>query len=266
MRRNSFSKGFTLLELSIVLIIISLLVGGVMLTKSLVRQAKMQGMISEYDKYARSIYEFRDKYHALPGDMKNATDLWGAAVACPNIDSTTSPQVATCNGDGNGRIGTSDGDGNLSTNAEWWQAWQHLSNAKLIDGMFNGAYGSGGADDAVLDTNVPSSVLKPGGWTLLYYLFTNAVTTDTWADKYGHILAFGDASAASSYTKGAAIISSEAMAIDQKIDDGKPGMGTVRAWKTGACISGDVQKTAAYTIDATSTAALTCSLYFILGF
>jgi prepilin-type N-terminal cleavage/methylation domain-containing protein len=250
--------GFTLLELSVTLIIVGLLAGGVLLTRSLIREAKLRAVLVEYDVYLKAVQEFQDKYQALPGDMLNATSLWGTAGVCPNTVDTTLPQLATCNGNGNGRIGASTTAGALSSNAEWWQAWQHLANAGLIDGRYNGAYGSGGAAHAVIGTNVPESRLTPGGWTLLYLLRTSD-GGGFWADNYGHLLFFGAASTAS-YTGSGILLPSEALALDLKIDDGRPGLGKLRP---AGCYTGASQSAAIYQKD---TEATNCPIYFILGF
>jgi hypothetical protein len=59
----------------------------------------------------------------------------------------------------------------------------------------------------------------------------------------------------------------EALSIDQKIDDGKPGRGKVRAWRTSVlanCTATDTsQDNQAYNIAYTPPA---CALVFLLGF
>ena len=75
--KRSDNKGFTLLEMTIVLIIIGLLVGGVLMGQSLVKSAAMKDLITDMDYYATATKTFQDKYNALPGDMVNATTVWG---------------------------------------------------------------------------------------------------------------------------------------------------------------------------------------------
>jgi prepilin-type N-terminal cleavage/methylation domain-containing protein len=253
MKRN---QGFTLLELSVVLVIVSLVVGGIFLTRSLVREAKVRAVMVEYDQYLKAIQEFQDKYQALPGDMKTATGIWGAATLCPNTDDTTPPQFKTCNGDGDGRIGTSATDGTVSNSYEWWQAWQQLADAGMIDGRYNGAPGASHVQQAVIGTNVPESRLTPAGWTLLYYLNTAGVSGK---DNYGHILSFGGVNSTTPrYTQDGGLLPSEAYGIDLKIDDGNAGMGKIRA-------SGTADSASTYSTDADSEGSPIYSLIFILG-
>jgi prepilin-type N-terminal cleavage/methylation domain-containing protein len=69
--------GFSLLELSIVLTIIALLAGGVVLGNSLLKSASMKRIITDVDLYKKSLEQFQEIYNELPGDMTNATQIWG---------------------------------------------------------------------------------------------------------------------------------------------------------------------------------------------
>jgi prepilin-type N-terminal cleavage/methylation domain-containing protein len=62
-------KGFTLIEISIVLVIISLIVGGVLFGRDLIDIANIRAQISQVDKLSMAVNAFRLKYSALPGDM-----------------------------------------------------------------------------------------------------------------------------------------------------------------------------------------------------
>lgn len=261
-------RGFTLLELSLALLIIALLAGAVLGTQTLIRQSELRNMIGEYGSYQKAIGEFQDKYLALPGDMLNATTTWGTDSGdggCPNNSYSATVQIATCNGDGNGRIGVSTTVGVLSTPTEWWRAWQHMANAGMIDGRFTGRRGSAATDHAVIGTNAPASKLSPGGWTLLFYLQT-ATDANLWGDSYGHILQFG-AATASSFTRGPIFTPSDALEVDTKIDDGMPGTGKMRSWRAGIsnnCTTDTtVQTTTTYNISHTEAA---CAPFFILSY
>ena len=62
---------FSLIELSIVLIIIGLLVAGVTGGASLIESAKIRSIISSFQDTERQIYAFRIAKDRLPGDCKN---------------------------------------------------------------------------------------------------------------------------------------------------------------------------------------------------
>lgn len=259
-------SAFTLLEMVVVLTIVALIAGGVVGARSMLRNAQIRTAVGEYDAYLKSIKEFQDKYQALPGDMNTATTLWGTdPLGCPNNTYSATPKTRTCNGDGNGRIGASTIAGVLSSTTEWWRAWQHLSNAELIDGAFTGVPGWGGGVEANIGLNVPASKLDGGGWTLFYLLMTSDGAL--WGDQYGHVLTLGKAfPSGGTYTIGAILTPTEALSLDQKIDDGAPGTGKIRPFRTSVladCTANDTSKTAAtYKTSYTSQA---CSLLFILG-
>ncbi len=61
--------GFTLIELSIVLVIIGLIVGGVLVGQDLIKAAEIRATISQYEKYNAAMNTFRTKYNGMPGDL-----------------------------------------------------------------------------------------------------------------------------------------------------------------------------------------------------
>ena len=71
-------SAFSLVELSIVLVILGLLTGGILSGQSLIRAAELRSVTTEYSRYTAATYSFRDKYFALPGDMSNAESFWGS--------------------------------------------------------------------------------------------------------------------------------------------------------------------------------------------
>src|SRR4051794_9742747 len=102
--------GFTLIELSVVLIIIGLVISGIAAGTSLVKQAKLKSVVSEMDQFNTAYRNFKDRYQAVPGDMSNAYSLWGAKC--------TSGGSSFCNGNGNGVIEYSSGSAN-EVNKAW---------------------------------------------------------------------------------------------------------------------------------------------------
>ena len=61
--------GFTLIELSIVLVIIGLLAGGVLVGRDLIAAAALRSQITQIEKYNAAANTFRAKYGFLPGDL-----------------------------------------------------------------------------------------------------------------------------------------------------------------------------------------------------
>lgn len=227
--------GFSLVELSIVLVILGLLVGGVLAGKSLIRASELRAVGTEWSRYRTAVSAFKDKYFALPGDMSNATAFWGTQDPTPATCKTTASTTAlTCNGDGNGMVHYT-----LSASPgsnEIYRFWQHLANAGLIEGQFDGiSHGSTASilNASVLGTNTPGSKLPGGGWTA-WWVGNNAGTAARYAMSYGNIFFFG-AYTVDNVTGGALLTPEEQWNIDKKLDDGTPGYGKIIAQRWDTC-------------------------------
>lgn len=122
---------FSLVELSIVLVILGLLVGGILGGKSLIKASELRTITVQRDQLATAFRSFRDKYFMLPGDMNNAEQFWGTQSAVDaTCKSTASTDTKTCNGNGDGIITTT----GAVRSDEPFRAWQQLANAGLIEG------------------------------------------------------------------------------------------------------------------------------------
>jgi prepilin-type N-terminal cleavage/methylation domain-containing protein len=114
-RMNTKQKGFTLVEIAIVLVIIGLLLGGILKGQEMITQAKIKNVIADFSGISAAYYGYQDRYRAIPGDDSGATRWSGAAA-----------------GDGNGAVG---GDYNTTTNnAESRLWWDHLRRAGFVAG------------------------------------------------------------------------------------------------------------------------------------
>ena len=60
--------GFTLVELSIVLVIIGFLIGGILVAQSMISSAKIQAAVSQIQQFDIGVQNFRSQFSALPGD------------------------------------------------------------------------------------------------------------------------------------------------------------------------------------------------------
>src|SRR6185437_8077716 len=107
------TRGFTLIEIAIVLVIIGLLLGGVLKGEELIRAARVRSLISEQQGIKAAFYGFQDRYRALPGDYASAdSNINCGTIACPK-------------GDGNGRIEAPNAGGTH----EEILVWNHLAAA-----------------------------------------------------------------------------------------------------------------------------------------
>jgi prepilin-type N-terminal cleavage/methylation domain-containing protein len=122
-------KGFTLVEIAVVLVIIGLLLGGVLKGQELISSARVRNLADQQAGIQAAYYGFQDRYRAVPGDMDStaAADAIGVAV--------------NQGGNENGRLEAPV----AGANAVWDElnaVWEHLAKAGFIKGNYDG--GSGG--------------------------------------------------------------------------------------------------------------------------
>ncbi|MFI4954474.1 MAG: prepilin-type N-terminal cleavage/methylation domain-containing protein, partial [Gammaproteobacteria bacterium] len=99
MKRPTAKYGFTLIELSIVIVIIALLIAGFSGGANLIKQAEVKSVIIDLQNLKTAYNNFIAKYNAVPGDMTNAASYWPNG-ACAQVD-------VDCNGNGDGKINAS---------------------------------------------------------------------------------------------------------------------------------------------------------------
>jgi prepilin-type N-terminal cleavage/methylation domain-containing protein len=260
-RTQQPTHGFSLIELSIVLVILGLLTGGILAGQSLIRAAQLRAVSTEFTRYQTGMQTFRDKYFALPGDVTNATAFWGTANASANnCRIFPSTGTETCNGDGNGKLDYS------TASIEMLRAWQHLASAGLIEGKYAGA-SINTVYTTTNTTTAPSSRMASGLWFVGYMsagTFTDwsaGVSGTMFAGNYGNSFLFG--STAANGTPGnmptASLLKpAELWNIDTKLDDGKPVSGKVWAGNYATCTnaSGPTDKAATYQLDSDATGCM----------
>ncbi|MCB2053660.1 MAG: prepilin-type N-terminal cleavage/methylation domain-containing protein [Geminicoccaceae bacterium] len=202
--------GFTLVELSIVLVIIGLIIGGVLKGQEMIQSARLKSMIAQVESYRAAHNTFRDKYGALPGDYRDGQ----AALGTPLGITWSTP---ACDGSAN----ACDGDGILDgsqSSQENLLYWQQLAAADLITGIQ-----LADAPVASFGQGMPSASVG-GGFGTDYA---------TIAGSTGHWLFH-----AQSPNSGNGVLDGDqAEAIDRKLDDGRPGTGWIRQ-TNAACLRG----------------------------
>jgi len=65
-------KGFTLVELAVVMIIIGLLIGGILKGQELITNARITSTIGEMEGISAAYNDFRNQFNAVPGDLSAA--------------------------------------------------------------------------------------------------------------------------------------------------------------------------------------------------
>ena len=71
--KSRMQKGFTLVEIAIVLVIVGLLIGGVLKGQEMITNAKLKRIESDNAGIAAAMFSYQDRYLQLPGDDNNAT-------------------------------------------------------------------------------------------------------------------------------------------------------------------------------------------------
>lgn len=258
MRHPKTIQGFSLVELSIVLVILGLLTGGILAGQSLIRAAEWRASIAQSRSYMTAIYTFRDKYMGVPGDISNATKFWGSdtGTACSNspVAGDRVAKTLTCDGNGNGAIG----DG--SYNYEAFRLWQQLANAGLIEGSYTGVTGPNSTVDPVAGQNVPMGKIAKSSFSFRYLSADNA---DLFAGTYGNLMTFGQAT--DYWSLGALFKPEEVWNLDTKLDDGKPAIGKVRsrhsyAGVVSTCLTSTSASTAEYSLNVSDPV---CAIVFL---
>lgn len=213
--------GFTLIELSIVLVIIGLLAGGVLVGQDLIHAAQLRKVTTEFEILETATNTFRLKFNALPGDYNKAETIWGSDSNCPNTAYNTTRKEATCNGNSNKLIA------DANNRLERYRFFQHLANAELIKGEYTGAQGPTGASDAVADLNIYASDVRNGGISITG--FKSVIGPYLWGEYIGTILMYGrDRNQNNEGYDWAVLTPQEAHNIDKKMDDGLPGKGKIQ--------------------------------------
>ena len=253
MRRNN-QTGFTLVELSIVFIIIGLILGGILVGRDLMRASEVRSVIKDFDAFQSAINTFKLKYNGLPGDLTNATDYWGADASCPNTPTNTALKEETCNGTGDGRVQYTDAVGTGYDIYERYRFWQQLANAGLIPGRYTGVTGPLGAVDSVLGVNVPAARRSGTAYGFAYSATTSG-DTHNFPRIPGHHMWFGFKANNCTSHGCPSMTPAEHLSLDQKLDDGFPGTGMIRSGKktstqTPNCVTSDDPTTAVYDTSA----------------
>jgi prepilin-type N-terminal cleavage/methylation domain-containing protein len=190
------NKGFSLIEMAIVLVIIGLLVGGILKGQELISGSKVKAAIYQINGIVAAYNGYLDRYHAIPGDDGGGT----AGVASRGKSWTNVPS-----GYNKGYLYGADNSTVFNpspANSESVYFWQHLKAAGFIPG-----------DPTA--TSVATGLLPQ--------------------NPFGGLLGVGLGSASINGMSGTALSvclgrvpGKAAIQIDMQLDDGKPDSGTVR--------------------------------------
>ncbi len=261
MRKTTTQKGFTLVELAIVMTIIGLLIGGILKGQELMQNARVTSTIAQVRSYEAATTTFRDKYDAIPGDMANAgariPGCTGAAGVNCNPAANAAGATIAFAGDGivgrpsasawaprENANGAQPAPANVAagTSYEGRLFWTHMLLADLLSGVTNisvtgnaaaawgashpaakigGGFVAGFGDGTVTLNSTGAAGTGPSGMILI--MQQTPVTTAANAVVAGQ----------------QPLNATRAAQIDRKMDDGLPNSGTVQTYGVlASCFGG----------------------------
>lgn len=121
------NRGFTLVELSIVLVIIGLIIGGVLTGQQIIQNARVTNAINSIQSYQAQFQTYSQNYGLMPGDDSSAPSRF------PNSSLKT-----TDVGNGSGVIATVNSDSITNPDNEHLLVWAHMRAAGLIKNQVSG--------------------------------------------------------------------------------------------------------------------------------
>ena len=217
--KNKQQQGFTLVELSIVLVIIGLIVSSILVGQDMIKAAEIRSTVSQMDGFNTAVNTFRDKYRNIPGDIVSADAARFGFT------------------DRSGEVGRGDGNrlleaglaGVRTLGFETGLFWRDLSQANLIGNNFSTATDAlpPAVNAGTVNAWLPEAKIGQG-----HYF---AISAQGGRNFY-NIAQVTAASGAGVYTLGTAMTPQTAFNIDQKMDDGNPVTGTVVATYNTAAV------------------------------
>jgi prepilin-type N-terminal cleavage/methylation domain-containing protein len=258
-------SAFSLIELSIVLIIIGLLIAGITGGASLVSSSTLRAVMGEARGYSVGVNSFYAQFNGLPGDY-NTSVLPTSGILSGTYTNTSA------NGNGIIEYNTAPGEGT--------GAIYNLVGTKIIDptSLFPSSATQGMmtfvtsvSTALTVGTHIPTSKSKGAGW-----VFDNVPTTAysgttgqnvvvlTNGSAAGAALPLVAASGAGNGTVNNAIASlvpADLLSIDTKLDDGKVTTGRVTGTALTGCMATNAP-TVATTAYAVATTTKACVLSY----
>lgn len=208
-KRRKGQKGFTLVELAVVMIIVGLLIGGILKGQELITNAQVASTITQMKGIDAAVSTFRDSYRALPGDIATP------GTRLPNCNAAP---CNTANAAPNGRIDVAP-DAAVVAGSEAQRFFVHLNAAELITGVQN-------QNDVVFGSGLPETSIGGGGYSVGFYAGGGAGLANNANASGGHYLSIREGAAAPTGGNGP-LTAAQSARMDLKLDDGSSNSGSV---------------------------------------
>lgn len=220
---SASSRGFTLIEMSIVLVIIGLIIGGILKGQEIIAEARAKAVVNEVNAARGAVNTYFDRYRALPGDDVNGPTRVDPRLVAGNGDGAVGPTPGPNTAQGLTNVAN-------ANQGENYQYFKALGAARLLNGMEVGPIGITQSTNFGTGSSLPTAPITGSGMTIVYGTHdgdgTNATTRET-----GHWYRIHK----NATTPAPAFTPRELANIDNMIDDGLPGEGGVRGDGTSAC-------------------------------
>jgi prepilin-type N-terminal cleavage/methylation domain-containing protein len=250
MNKKTFTprrKAFSLIELSIVLIIIGLLVAGVTGGASLIKNAELRSVMNEARGYQTAVNSFYAKFNALPGDYDKIIGEGGQGNNDGLINFYAPNSIATM----------------TDNRMEGIIALEHLVNGSFIESNFTplSANAPSGIWSGPLTpgTNIPGSKLKSAGW-----IFDNINSQNVVVVTQSVVGTISASMQAENPIFGTALTGIDSLSIDTKIDDGKVQEGKVRGYKKDDTDAQELKNMYCQYTSTTNSSNGGCALSFLV--
>ena len=177
---QKFCKSFTLVELSIVLLVLSLLVTITLSGEKLISNARATRIMKDISNYRQAIGQFYQTYKVLPGDYNNAQYKFAPSgyttISLRNIATLDKSVIdrIPLNGNYDGMVSGGIEGSSSFYYSETYGVWSHLSASNLIDGQYsNTCYDITSNERSKCNKAGYNLPLIPGGYnkdsTFLFY-------------------------------------------------------------------------------------------------
>lgn len=238
---NTHANGLTLIELSVSLVIIALIIGGILVGRDLIREAEIRRTIGQIEEFNTAVNAFKLKYGCLPGDCVADTSGFdsrangnGDGVIWPAGSGSYYPNPAYCDP--------------APANCENADFWYHLSAAGMIAYQFRPF-----AESALnlqlwhMDTPshanlIPRAAMRAAGTLASNSTYNSdygwavaaAIVSNEGSAYYEEVRSPGHNLVLTRFVHVASdrggFLPADIEAIDRKIDDGLPFSGHAIAW------------------------------------
>lgn len=191
--RKKARKGFSLLEMSVVMTSVAAVMVVTAGSVSLVNKARINDVISDISSFTKAVDQFERRFDAIPGDIADVSAIPGAS--------------ASNAGNGNGIV-----DPN-----EALMFWRHLSLTKILKMKFDGSSGN------IPGKGIPQGEIKQSGYKIY------DPSNDSTIPDQALVIQLSGFSASVNSSDLPILKADDAKSIDLKMDNGDPNTGSVRA-------------------------------------